>query len=894
MFRRAGIWIGALLIVALATVGGLATSAVRKAWPQTTGTIALEGLGGSVSVARDERGIPTITADNPTDLFRAQGFVSAQDRFFEMDLRRHIASGRLAELVGAAGVNADKAIRTMGWRKVAEEELPTLAPATRLYLGAYADGVNDYLTRAGEPANLAVEYQVLATQLPDYRVEKWSAVDSLVWLKAMAYDLRGNFNDELARGRLTGTLGAALVDALYPPYPTTDHVPILSAEQWSPTRSTSRTLVPAALTAASTASAPPARSAPSASVARTTATTTAVTSPTTTAALATLPELADPEVTAALTSASALLESVVPMVGRGEGVGSNSWVVGPSLTKSGKPLLANDPHLGVSIPGIWSQVGLRCRTVTPECPFAVSGFALAGVPGVVIGHNASIAWGFTNLGPDVTDFYLERVTDTAYQRDGRQFPLQVTSETIKVRGGADVPLTVRRTSHGPIVSDVFPAAAEVGKSPLPGATTAIETYAVSLAWTGLVPSTSADAIFALDTATDFTAFRAAAKLFAVPSQNLVYADTSGNIGYQAPGLIPVRRSATSGLPPGFLPSPGWNSQWDWEGWVPFEDLPWVLNPAEGFLVAANQQVTASSTPFLTTEWDAGWRSQRIRDRLTGATPGSVTVADMAAIQADVTDGFAQVLVPSLVAVDLSDDPFTGSAQALLKSWDYSTPADGSEASAAAAYFYAVWTKVLAAAFDDQLPPDLRADGGSRWRLVVTALLRDPTNPWWDDKRTPAIVESRDEILRQSLVQARLALTKSLGSDVQGWSWGKVHTLTLTHRVLGADPVPGPIRAMVNRGPFPLPGGSAVVNANGWNASSGFVVNWAPSMRMVVDLANLDSSTWVNQTGQSGHPYHPHYADQIDAWSSGGTFPWPFTDAALTAARRDELILTPVG
>lgn len=868
------------MVAALVAVGAFATSAVRRAWPQTTGTIALEGLGSTVSVVRDERGIPTISADNATDLFRAQGFVSAQDRFFEMDLRRHIASGRLAELVGSAGVAADKAIRTMGWRKVAEEELPTLAPSTRRYLGAYADGVNDYLAKAGEPANLAVEYQVLGAQLPDYRVEQWSAVDSLVWLKAMAYDLRGNFSDELTRGRLTGTLGAALVDTLYPPYPTTDHVPILSAEQWSPTRSSPQSFVPAALTTTSTARAAlvsPATTTPKISAS---------------AALAALPELADPEVTTALTSASALLDAVVPMFGRGEGIGSNSWVVGPSLTKSGKPLLANDPHLGVSIPGIWSQVGLRCRTVTPECPFTVSGFALAGVPGVVIGHNATVAWGFTNLGPDVTDFFLEKVTDTAYQLDGRAVPLQVSSETIKVRGGADVPLTVRRTGHGPIVSDVFSGAAEVGKSPLPGATSAIETYAVSLAWTGLVPSTSADAIFALDTAGDFTAFRAAAKLFAVPSQNLVYADTSGNIGYQAPGLIPVRRSATPGLPPGFLPSPGWVSTSDWQAWVPFEDLPWVLNPTEGYLVAANQQVTAATTPFLTTEWDAGWRSQRIRELLTAAPPGSLTAADMSRIQGDITDGFAEALVPSLLGVDLSDDPFTASAQTLLRSWDYTTPADTSEASAAAAYFYAVWTKLLASTFDDQLPPDLRADGGSRWRLVVTGLLRDPTNAWWDDKRTPSIVESRDEILRQSLVQARLALTKSLGSDVQGWSWGRVHTLTLTHRVLGGDTVPGPIRAMVNRGPFPLPGGSAVVDANGWNASAGFAVNWAPSMRMVVDLSDLDASTWVNQTGQSGHPYSAHYTDQLDAWSSGATFPWPFSPAALTAARRDELMLTP--
>ncbi len=841
-------WVGAFLVVALVATGAFTVSAVRRAWPQTTGTIALEGLGATVSVVRDERGIPTITADNPSDLFRAQGFIAAQDRFFEMDVRRHIGSGRLSELVGASGITSDKAVRTMGWRAVAQDELPGLAPETRQYLSSYADGVNDYLAMSGDPANLAVEYPVLAMQLPDYRVEQWTPVDSLVWLKSMAYDLRGNFADELARGRLTGTLGAAMVDALYPAYPSTVHAPILSTQAWVAPATTAQTLAPEALS--------------------------------------------DPRVLEALTRSATLLDTVVPALGRGEGVGSNSWVVGPRLTASGKPLLANDPHLGVSMPGIWTQVGLRCRQVSAQCPFTVSGFALAGVPGVVIGHNASIAWGMTNLGPDVTDFYLEKVTDTAYSIDGRDEPLQVRTETIKVRGGADVPLTVRSTGRGPIVSDVVPGAAEAGRSPIPGATTAIQTYAVSLAWTGLVPSTTADAIFALDTATDFASFRSAAQLLAVPAQNLVYADTAGNIGYQAPGRIPLRSSPTPGLAPGFLPAPGWTSQWDWRGWVPFEDLPWSLNPPEGFVVAANQQVTASPVPFLTTEWDAGWRSQRIRERITASAPGTLTVADMARLQGDLTDAFARDLVPLLLSVDLSDDPFTASAQQLLRSWDFTTPADSSDASASAAYFYAVWTKLLAATFDDQLPPDLRADGGARWRLVLTNLLRDQTNPWWDDKRTVAVVESRDEILKQSLVQARLALTKSLGSDVQGWSWGKVHTLTLRHRVLGGDSANGLIRAMVDRGPFPLPGGSAVVAANGWNASAGFAVTWAPSMRMVVDLSDFDASTWVNQTGQSGHPYHAHFADQLGAWADGTTFPWPFSDAARSSTGREELLLTP--
>ena len=242
------IGLGVLVFVVMSLVAGtiVGTGLVRRAWPQTSGSIALEGLGADVTVIRDARGVPDIYASNAVDLFRAQGFVAAQDRFFEMDLRRHITAGRLAELVGKAGLDTDKVVRTMGWRKVAEEELPRLAPATRRYLSAYADGVNDYLATSGDPSNFALEYTILATQLPDYRVEKWTALDSLSWLKAMAWDLRSNVDAELTRARLSGIMDSAALAWLYPAYPSALHEPILSEADWQPGRAASAT--PPALT----------------------------------------------------------------------------------------------------------------------------------------------------------------------------------------------------------------------------------------------------------------------------------------------------------------------------------------------------------------------------------------------------------------------------------------------------------------------------------------------------------------------------------------------------------------------------------------------------------------------------------------------------------------------
>lgn len=878
--RRVGLGILILLVLVVGVLGVAGTGVLRQSWPQVSGEIELNGLGAKVTVIRDAQGVPQIYADSADDLFRAQGFVAAQDRFFEMDFRRHVTAGRLSELVGAGGVQTDKVIRTLGWRKVAEQELPLLAPATRQYLDAYAVGVNDYITRSGEPSNMALEYAVLGQQVGGYRVEKWSALDSLSWLKAMAWDLRADYDDELARARLGTSYSPEQLKVIFPDFATAGHQPILSPEDWMPATQPQLSGVPAGLAAPARSAGPtPQTSKPSA------------TSP---------PAARSASVDALLGSVKAALDAVPVTMGRGDGIGSNSWVVAGSRTTTGKPLLANDPHLGTSIPGIWYQTGLHCRTVNAACPFDVAGFSFSGLPGIVIGHNAKVSWGFTNLGPDVSDFYLEKVTGSTYLRDGKDVPLTVSTETIKVAGGNDVTLPVLATVHGPILSGVVDSIGAVGRNALVRLTPQQDTYAVSLAWTGLVPSTTADAVFELDAAQDFTQFRAAAKKFVVPAQNLVYADTEGHIGYQAPGLIPVRATSVPNAPAGYWPAPGWDSQYDWKGYVPFDALPWTEDPKEGFIVTANQQVTAApSAPFLTSEWDYGYRSDRIREMIQ-ATP-KISPEQMGTMQLDTRNGFAPVLVRALLEVNLAGDPadgigldeFTQQAQSLLGDWDFTQPADKSKASVRAAFFNAVYLRLLEYTFNDELPNDVQADGGARWMVAMTQLLKEPKNAWWDDRRTPGVIESRDEILRKALVRARLDLAEHLGKEPVTWSWGKLHTVTFTHPVLGGKSVPGIVSSIFNRGPIGLPGGPSIVDANGWDASKGnFDVRTAPSMRMVVDLADLDASRWVNQTGNSGHPYEPHYIDQADAWAGGESYPWPSTRAAVEKAKSEELVLTP--
>ena len=883
MWQRVAVPLAAILVVVVVAAAVIGVGLTRRAYPQVSGELAIPGLTGEVEVVRDDRGVPHIYADTPEDLFRAQGFVAAQDRFFQMDLRRHITAGRLSELVGEGGLETDKVIRTMGWRRVAEQELPTLSPTARSYLQAYAGGVNAYIENARTPSAMGLEYVVLAQSAPGYRVEPWNELDSLTWLKAMAWDLRGNYTDELTRGLLVGKVALPQLASLYPDYPADQHPPILGPQDWTAPRQAGATVDSRGGTRGTGQTPPgdpiplaPAQPAP----------------PEAPVSGQTENWLAGAGVDEALTSTVLALGEVPQLMGRGEGIGSNSWVVSGEHTASGKPLLANDPHLAVTQPSVWVQAGLHCRTVSASCPYDVSGFTFAGFPGVIIGHNADIAWGFTNMDPDVTDFYLEEVDGDRVRRGDEYVPMDVRTETIKVAGGEDVPIEVRSTSNGPIMSGVMESVGDLGTdAPLGGVQTSND-YEVALAWTGLIPARTAEAVFLLNSAQGWDDFRDAARLFAVPAQNLIYADTEGNIGYQAPGMIPIRASATHGTPPGYYPAPGWDPAYAWDGWVDFADLPYVLNPDDGVIVAANQAVMRGNRPFLTTEYDKGYRSARIGQLLDAAmAEGKLTGETMSQIQLDDHNAFADVLVPYLLAADLDGDFYT-EPQDLLRDWDRTAPSEGDQ-SAAAAYFYATYTRLLETTLDDELPPDLGASGSSRSMLLLEQLLADPDSPWWDDRRTVGVVESRDEVIRSALIQARLDLTTRLSKDPADWSWGDLHQVHLEHQVLAGDAVPGLVAKIFGQDPIPVSGSSAMVNAMNWDASTGsFMVTSAPSMRMVVDLADLDASTWVDHTGTSGHPFHPHWRDQTEAWIEGRTFPWAFTREAVVEAGEQTLTLTP--
>lgn len=870
--RRIGIIaysvVAGLVVIALIAAGFVVWT-IQRSFPQLDGTVSAPGLEAQVSVYRDDLGIPTLVADSTHDLFYAQGYVQAQDRFWEMDFRRHVTSGRLAELFGASQLPTDEFLRTLGWRRVAEQEVAALDATTRGYYEAYADGVNAYLA-SHQGADASLEYAVLGLQNPDYEIEPWTPADSVAWLKAMAWDLRSNIEDETDRAVLAQNFTAAQIADLYPGYPYADHPVIV------PTITTGLPAVPTPESGASTAGA---------------VTTGSVAADGSPGAGDTVPAVSWQEVGSVVEAASALLG------GAQEGVGSNSWVVSGDLTASGKPLLSNDPHLGASLPSVWHQIRLRCRTVTDACAFDVAGFGFSGVPGVVIGHNADIAWGFTNLTADVTDLYLERIQGGQYWRDGALVPLETRTETFRVAGGDDVSIEVRSTAHGPIVSGRTDDFTSIADDPAIGTTNAATPlegdstssggsippgeYAVSLRWTALDPGTTASAIFALNTAADFEDFRAAASLFDVPAQNLVYADRAGNIGYQAPGKLPVR-----GAGDGTMPQPGWDSAYDWQGYIPFSDLPVVYNPESGYIVTANNAIVPETYPyFLGSDFDYGWRAARIADLIERATArGELTADDMSAIQADQEFWLGKRLIAAYADITL-DDPTAQRGLDLLAGWDAQNTADSS----AAAYANVLW---------DELAQDLfsRRDhsaglsGQGRLFTVVDRLLDDPDSDWWTNDTIG--VSGQRAMLERAATDAYARLAALQGDDPDAWNWGSLHAITLTSGTFGESGI-APIEALFNRGPYPVGGGSSVVDATGWTLGSGsFATTTVPSMRMTIDLSDLDASRWNHLTGASGHAYHPNYTDQFAAWQERRQTPWLFSRDRVEASAVDTLTLLP--
>jgi penicillin amidase len=862
------ILLGLVIIIALLAVLG---AVVYNRWtrgplPQTDGTVIIQpgsvgtgaqaatitGLSAPVEIIRDDWGIPHVYASTSYDLFFGQGYVQAQDRWWQMEFARHIGSGRIQELTGANDevLGQDVFIRTVGWRRAAERDLVSYDDDSKAILRAFADGVNAYvLNRA--PGELAFEYNILGTfRSINPPIEPWTELDSLVWAKVMAWNLSGNQGSELLRSELIAELGEELTADFLPPYPFGQKPTIVQPED--------------------------------------------------------LP-ISDDTLTTAADEAgivgvsSTLAGGIRPtdaLFREDHSLGSNNWVISGEHTASGKPLLANDPHLAIQMPSIWYEIGLHCIEVNESCPYNVVGFALPATPSVIIGHNDYIAWGVTNVRPDTQDLYLLKINPDnplQYEWNGEWRDMTVHEEVIRAGGNGDsVTIQVRETHLGPIINDN-----QMGEDGQPQGYN--DDDPMALQWTAIAePGTILKAVGLLNRARNWEEFRAAARFFDVPSQNLIYADVQGNIGYQTPGNIPIRAAGHSGL----LPIDGTTDQYEWKGYIPFDDLPRILNPERGYIATANQAVVPleyyeqlreklgtefgeDSNYFISLDWDYGYRGQRIIELL--ETMGPHTAETVAAIQGDNKMIGAEELAPYLSSLDMGGAVYNDARDWLLN-WDYQMSMDSAQAGLYA-YF---WVQLGEAIFRDQTGDIIGPDEGGQGMWTVTRLAQQPDNAWWDDVSSADTQETRDDILVRAFKAAYDLIVKELGENRENWQWGKLHTATFVSAPLGQSGI-DLIENLVNRGPVQTSGGPGIVNATSWDfGSNGFKVRAVPSMRMIVDFSDLAFSQTMHTTGQSGHPFSPHYGDMIDPWRSIEFHPMLWTREQVEAEAASRLVLQPGG
>ncbi len=792
-----------LLLVAAAVLAWYA----RQSLPQTEGELRLPGLRAAVQVRRDASDVTHLQASDPRDAWMAMGYVHAQERGWQLEFNRRIMRGTLSERLGPATLDTDRLMRTLGIREAAQRQVAALPADARAALKAYSDGVNAFFAHSGQA--LSPEFRVLGSDpRPDARAgQYWDEADSAGWALMMALDLGGNWGNEVARLSALQVIDTPQLWNLFPPYP---------GEK--PASDTDLARLYRGLGVYRPAPLQTSRPAPA---------------PLDTRWAADLREWA--------------LE-----LGNIEGKGSNNWVVAGSRSASGHPLLANDPHLGLSAPAIWYFARLQAPDANGIKGMDVIGATLPGTPFVVLGRTAGVAWGFTNTGPDVQDLYLEQIRPG--QPDQYRIPaaggqeawasFETRVETIRVKGQPDVQHTVRRTRHGPVISDV------------PGRTHDLidtDRYALALRWTALEERDSnVQATMESNRAQSVGDLLNAYRQFHAPMQNVVMADRSGRIAYKAIGKIPVRGPEHDIR--GIAPVPGWDARYDWTGWLPYEDTP-QDDGSKGWIATANQRIHGPDYPhFMTQDWAPPYRQERI-EALLAQTPKH-DVASFQAMHADQLSAATLLLLPYLQKTT-SAHPLAAAALAALQGFDGRMAADS-----AAPLIYTAWVDEFTRGTIGEKLGQARFQGlyGKRlFRNAVEGILARDDKHWCGAQGCAAASSA-------ALGRALDRLAQMQGDELSAWRWGASHQAYSVHKPFGNVPT----LARVFDVRRPTGGDPFTVNVGQYHldkADAPYANRHAASLRAIYDLADLENSRFIYQTGQSGNVFSSRYRDMADEWAA---------------------------
>jgi penicillin amidase len=762
--------------------------AAKVALPQVDGSLSLKGLHAPLTVLRDDHGVPTIQAANLDDLFFAQGFITAQDRLWQMDMTRRFAAGDLSAILGQEGVKHDTQQRILGMRQMAERGVANLSPRDRQYLEDYARGVNAYI--AQHQKTLPLEFRLLT-----YFPHAWTPQDSLLIGLSMYQYLNGyEAETKILREKVTNKVGPELAADLYVNSSWRDHAPGTEGGSFDSNSTTS-------------------------------------------------PKETEEQSRNQLHSPLALGDLSDDFAAMRPG--SNNWVVGGTHTATGKPLLSNDMHLEHQIPNTWYIAHLICGD------YDVAGVTLPGMPYVVVGHNRRVAWGFTNLGPDVEDVYIETFNANGEYQTGQGWVRpEKRQEIIRVKGKPEVTVDVVVTRHGPIISDLVPG----------------ETRRLALKWTAADPNALGLPFYDVNTAGNWQEFQDAFSKFGGPGQNIVYADVDGHIGYHATGNIPIRASGD-----GAMPVPGNDDAHEWTGYIPFEKLPSVFDPPSGIIGTANGRITPDNYPYLiSNEWGAPYRPQRIYKVL--SSNKKFTAADMLALQMDTHSELDRVTAERIVyAVDHAPKASERAKQAaeIVRGWDGTMDKDSVAPTIETYTRRLIWKKILEAKIGDT--HDYDWENNSVWFENV---LQNQPQRW-----LPSGYADYNALFAGALEE--IVTGKDAPHVLTLWKYGRAFPIEITHPFWGQLPI---IKRGAGTGPVPQSGNAYTVKAAGHH--------FGASERMTVDFSNLDHSTLNIVNGESGNIFSDNFNDQWDAYSGGTTFPWPFTENAVKPATKHQLTLQP--
>jgi penicillin amidase len=919
-----------LLLAALATTAFFTgrhfiRNAMRQNLPQLDGQLAVYGLAAPVTVARDARGVPHIRAASMDDLVFAQGFVTAQDRLWQMDLLRRHASGQLAAILGRPMLQHDRLQRTLQLRAAADRAIAVLPPDQLHWLDLYARGVNASI--AAQHDHLPVEFRLL-----DYQPAPWTPRDSILVELALFQDLTTGFPQKLAREALAEHLSPDLIADLYPTGSWRDHYPgqpipdvsapqpefkdiPLDESQSSLHRPGAPSIAASSRWVGSKTPGAPSISPGAPSIPRSLRNGWDSTNTISPADLLSLNR------TLALFHAPC--STCV--------AGSNAWAVSGSRSASGKPLLSNDMHLALAMPELWYEADLQATNPAPQADFHAAGITLPGTPFVIAGHNDHVAWGFTNLGADVQDLIVEHTRGTPSGAEfqtpsGAWLPVRYHTEVIQVRGSANVILDVPLTRHGdidtPIVSSVFPT----------------ERRSISLRWTIYDPANLTAPFFAVDSATGWASMLAAFAAWGGPAQNLIYADDAGHIAYHALGRIPIRGDINNPSPLSPVPTdataPDAPSH-EWAGYIPFDQLPQALDPADGILATANASVIPPGYRYpITLNWMAPYRTERIYrvleaspaisvspaisaspNKNSSALPGEtlapsrpLTPADMLTLQNDVTSEPDLILAQRLAySIDhatgpLKNDPALHQAADILRKWNGSVDANASAPAIVNAARIALWPMLLI----PKLAPEAAAPLAQGAALSKVKNLRadaaQAANLWqlytWGERSSveeqliahtparwlPSGYATWDDFL--AAVVARGLRDANAPRNLDTWQQGSVFPLQIDHPIFSHATLLARLLLGVPTGTGPQSNSGDLTTVRQSGQSFG------PSERFTADLADPDRTTLNLALGQSGNPASPLYMDQFQSWLRGITYALPFTPAATQPTITHTLILTP--